>query len=99
MLVAIAYLAAAAATPVAHQRAAPFTLVEPERQLEEVVRLFALGVTLGVMIFGQAVAGVVAVVALAARSLRPTRALFGGGFAALGAAFASAAVSRPSGGS
>ena len=84
LLVAIAYLAAAAATPVAQQRAAPFTLVEPARQLEEVVSLFALGVILGVMKFGQGVAGVVAVVALAARSLHPTRALFGGGFAALG---------------
>ena len=84
LLVAIAYLAAAAATPVAQQRAAPFTLAEPEHQLKEVVRLFALGVTLGVMKFGQGVAGVVAVVALAARSLHPTQALLGGGFAALG---------------
>ena len=84
LLVAIAYLAAAAATPVAHQRAEPFTLADPEHQLEEVVRFFALGVVLGVMKFVQGVAGVVAVVALSARSLHPTRALFGGGFAALG---------------
>ena len=80
----MAHLAAAAATPLAHRRALPFTLVDPERQLEEVVRFFALGVTLGVMKFVQGLAGVVAVVALAARSVHSTRALFGGGFAALG---------------
>lgn len=84
LLAAVAYLAAAAAMPAVQQKAPPFTLADPRRQLEEVVEFFALGVTLGVMQFVQGLAGVVAVVALAAHAPHPTRALFGGCLAAAG---------------
>ena len=83
LFVAVAYLAAAFAMPEAQRQSPPFTPADPQKQLEDVARLFALAITVGLLQLAQALAGVVACVALAAHGARPTHAFFGGGFAVL----------------
>lgn len=83
LFIGIAYLAAAFAVPTAARDVAPFTLADPRKQLEEVAQLFFLAVLVGVLLFAQGFAGIVAVAALAARAPRKDSALLGGAFAGI----------------
>jgi len=86
MVVAVASLTSALSVSVALRQGVPFTLSDPEQQLDFLARHYSQGVMLGLMLFVKSVLGVVAVaaVAISAAGVHPTRAALGGSFAAAG---------------
>ena len=81
---AVASLASAASVPAALRGGSPFSLSDPQKQLEDLTEHYALGVLLGLALFVKSMLGVVAVAALGAQAARlhPTRSALGGGLAA-----------------
>ncbi len=86
MVVAVASLTSAVSVSVALRQGVPFTVSDPEKQLDFLAQHYSRGVMLGLMLFVKSMLAVVAMAAVGVSAARvhPTRAVLGGSFAAAG---------------